>query len=304
MRAGSGCPGDKAHGRCPILGACRREPHRRAGCATWTACWCTRASWSRGRTASSRCWPRRVGASRPHEQLDVHPRDLCDRLAQSGLVIPEASLWTSALATAQFLDSQRPNGKAYVIGEAGLTTALHDIGYVLTDRHPSTSCSARRGPTASRPSPRPSGWWPTGPASSPPTPTRSARAPGHPACVRLGGGPHQPRHRRGPYFVGKPNSLMVREASTRSARTPNRRSWWATAWTPTWSPASRRASRPSWSSRGHGQEQNRPLRTGRQGDRLGRRPHRRAGGSRGAAVSSLDGRRARDPQLQSFARLA
>jgi NagD protein len=64
------------------------------------------------------------------------PRDLSARLAASGLDVPVESLWTSALATAQFLDGQRPGGTAHVVGEAGLTTALHDIGYVLTDRQP------------------------------------------------------------------------------------------------------------------------------------------------------------------------
>jgi NagD protein len=64
------------------------------------------------------------------------PRDLRARLASSGFDVPESAIWTSALATARFLDSQRPNGSAYVIGEAGLTTALHSIGYVLTDREP------------------------------------------------------------------------------------------------------------------------------------------------------------------------
>jgi NagD protein len=63
-------------------------------------------------------------------------RDLCARLARMGIEIPEYSIWTSALATAQFLDSQRPRGTAYVIGEAGLTTALHEIDYVLTDAEP------------------------------------------------------------------------------------------------------------------------------------------------------------------------
>jgi NagD protein len=64
------------------------------------------------------------------------PRDLCARLARIGIEIPEYSIWTSALATAQFLDGQRPRGTAYVIGEAGLTTALHEIDYVLTDTEP------------------------------------------------------------------------------------------------------------------------------------------------------------------------
>ena len=50
--------------------------------------------------------------------------------------MPEEAIWTSALATADFLADQRPGRQAYVVGEAGLTTALHDIGYVMTDRDP------------------------------------------------------------------------------------------------------------------------------------------------------------------------
>jgi NagD protein len=64
------------------------------------------------------------------------PRDLQARLRASGIDLPAEAIWTSALATAQFLDNQRPGGTAYVIGEAGLTTALHDIGYVLTESQP------------------------------------------------------------------------------------------------------------------------------------------------------------------------
>src|SRR3954453_21596636 len=63
-------------------------------------------------------------------------RDLSARLAASGLRVPEAAIWTSALATARFLEAQRPGGSAFVIGEAGLTTALHEAGYTLTERDP------------------------------------------------------------------------------------------------------------------------------------------------------------------------
>src|SRR3954453_6466283 len=63
-------------------------------------------------------------------------RDLRARLLASGLDVPEASIWTSALATAQFLNDQTAGGAAYVIGEAGMTSALHDVGFVLTDRNP------------------------------------------------------------------------------------------------------------------------------------------------------------------------
>lgn len=64
------------------------------------------------------------------------PRDLQMRLHYMGLDVPPQAIFTSALATAQFLHAQRPGGRAYVIGESGLTTALHDIGYVLTDQNP------------------------------------------------------------------------------------------------------------------------------------------------------------------------
>ncbi|HEX6969085.1 MAG TPA: HAD-IIA family hydrolase [Micromonosporaceae bacterium] len=64
------------------------------------------------------------------------PRDLQSRLTRMGFDVPEEAIWTSALATAQFLAEQRPGGTAYVIGEAGLTTALHAVGYILTDFAP------------------------------------------------------------------------------------------------------------------------------------------------------------------------
>jgi NagD protein len=63
-------------------------------------------------------------------------RDLQARLLRMGIDVPESAIWTSALATGQFLDDQRPGGTAYVIGEAGLTTALHAVGYILTDHEP------------------------------------------------------------------------------------------------------------------------------------------------------------------------
>ncbi|MFI5838192.1 HAD-IIA family hydrolase [Catenuloplanes sp. NPDC051500] len=64
------------------------------------------------------------------------PRDLHARLSRMGFEVPESAIWTAALATAQFLSDQRPGGTAYVIGEAGLTTAMHAAGYILTDFDP------------------------------------------------------------------------------------------------------------------------------------------------------------------------
>lgn len=64
------------------------------------------------------------------------PRDLSARLRSLGLLIPPERIWTSATATAHFLASQLKEGTAYVLGESGLTTGLHEIGWVLSDADP------------------------------------------------------------------------------------------------------------------------------------------------------------------------
>ncbi|MDJ1371892.1 HAD-IIA family hydrolase [Gulosibacter molinativorax] len=64
------------------------------------------------------------------------PRDLSARLSANGIEVPETAIWTSAMATASFLESQKPDGSAFVVGEVGLTTALHDAGFVMTDVDP------------------------------------------------------------------------------------------------------------------------------------------------------------------------
>ena len=64
------------------------------------------------------------------------PGDLQLRLQRIGLDVPDDRIYTSALATAHFLHAQRPGGTAYVIGEAGLTTALHESGYLLAEYNP------------------------------------------------------------------------------------------------------------------------------------------------------------------------
>jgi NagD protein len=64
------------------------------------------------------------------------PGDLAHRLKATGLDIPEQSIFTSAMATALFLSRQKPNGKAFVIGESGLTGAIHAYGYIITDIQP------------------------------------------------------------------------------------------------------------------------------------------------------------------------
>jgi NagD protein len=64
------------------------------------------------------------------------PRDLAHRLQAVGLDIPAGRIFTSAMATAHFLQSQKPNSTAFVIGESGLTEAIHSVGYIITDHDP------------------------------------------------------------------------------------------------------------------------------------------------------------------------
>jgi NagD protein len=144
------------------------------------------------------------------------PRDLAARLAHSGLHVPEEAIWTSALATADFLAGQLPGGSAYVVGEAGLTTALYEAGYTLTDHDPDyvvlgetrtysfeaitrairlVSTGARF--IATNPDV-------TGPSPEGPLPATGSVA----AMITKATGAE-------PYFVGKPNPMMFRSAMNR-----------------------------------------------------------------------------------------
>jgi NagD protein len=140
-------------------------------------------------------------------------RDLSARLALSGLDVPEESIWTSALATARFLEQQRPGGTAFAIGEAGLTTALHDAGYTLTERSPdyvvlgeTRTYSFERIAHAIRLIGDGARFIATNPDTTGPTPDGPLPATGAVAALisRATGVE--------PYFVGKPNPLMMRSA--------------------------------------------------------------------------------------------
>jgi len=140
-------------------------------------------------------------------------RDLAARLRASGLDVPEESIWTSALATARFLRDQRPGGSAFVIGEAGLTTALHQAGYTLTDRSPdyvvlgeTRTYSFERITHAIRLIDRGARFIATNPDATGPSVDGPLPATGSVAALvsRATG--------REPYFVGKPNPLMMRSA--------------------------------------------------------------------------------------------
>jgi NagD protein len=141
------------------------------------------------------------------------PRDLHARLKRSGLDVPEANIFTSALATAQFLDSQRPNGSAFVIGEAGLTTALHEIGYVLTDTDPdyvllgeTRTYSFSAITQAIRLIDNGARFIATNPDPIGPSNEGSLPATGSVAALITKATKVEP------YFVGKPNPLMMRSA--------------------------------------------------------------------------------------------
>src|SRR5579885_1382710 len=141
------------------------------------------------------------------------PGDLSHRLEWIGLDIPAEHIFTSALATARFLQAQRANGTAFVIGESGLTEAIHDVGYVITDREPEyvvlgetntltfeqitkaiRFVSSGSHFIATNPDP-------SGPAEDGLVPACGAMA----AMIEAASGV-------APFFVGKPNPLMVRIA--------------------------------------------------------------------------------------------
>lgn len=63
-------------------------------------------------------------------------RDVVDKLAGLGIHCNEDNVFTSAIATAIFLERQKPNGTAYVLGEGGLLTSLHKHGYSLVRSNP------------------------------------------------------------------------------------------------------------------------------------------------------------------------
>ena len=141
------------------------------------------------------------------------PRDLQVRLQRIGLEVPPGAIYTSALATAQFLRAQHPDGSAYVIGEAGLTTALHDVGYVITDVQPdyvvigeTTAYSFERITQAMRLVAAGSRFIATNPDVSGPGDGGLVPATGAVTALIAAATGVQP------YFIGKPNPLMMRTA--------------------------------------------------------------------------------------------
>jgi NagD protein len=141
------------------------------------------------------------------------PRDLSARLRAGGLDVPESRIYTSALATADFIRSQVPKGTAYVIGEAGLTTAMHEIGYVMTEVNPdfvvlgeTRNLSFDNLTKAVRLINHGSRFIATNPDATGPSPEGPLPATGAVAALitKATG--------KDPYIVGKPNPMMFRSA--------------------------------------------------------------------------------------------
>ncbi|MEM9347311.1 MAG: HAD-IIA family hydrolase [Planctomycetota bacterium] len=63
-------------------------------------------------------------------------RDIAAKLMTMGIQAGPEHIFTCAMATARFLASQKPGGTAYVLGETGLTTALHTNGFAIVDKNP------------------------------------------------------------------------------------------------------------------------------------------------------------------------
>jgi len=63
-------------------------------------------------------------------------RDVVAKLSRLGIDADEQHIFTSAMATARFLAQQKPDGTAFVIGEGGLLTAMHQEGYAVVDHDP------------------------------------------------------------------------------------------------------------------------------------------------------------------------
>jgi NagD protein len=140
-------------------------------------------------------------------------RDLAYRLKRIGMDIPPEKIFTSALATSRFLQSQKHGGTVYVIGESGLTQAIHEAGFVMTEFNPDyvvigevRSYNMDQITAAIRFIDSGAFFIVTNSDSSGaedggPVPGAGALA----ALIRAASG-------REPFFIGKPNPLMMRSA--------------------------------------------------------------------------------------------
>lgn len=137
------------------------------------------------------------------------PIDLKSRLSIAGLDVPQELFYTSAMATAAFLEKQEGR-RAYVIGEGGLTHELYNIGFMITDTNPdyvivgeSQSYNMEMIQKASHLINQGARFIATNPDVAGPK--------GKPSCGALCA-PIQKITGREPFFIGKPNAWMMRAA--------------------------------------------------------------------------------------------
>lgn len=142
------------------------------------------------------------------------PGDLSYRLTKIGLPIAPEHIFTSAMATARFLESQRgPGGTCFVIGESGLSEALHQAGFIITDHEPeyvvlgeTHAYNLDQITRAIRFLAAGAKFIATNPDVS--GPTEGGIAPANGAMAAL----METASGVKPFFVGKPNPLMMRTA--------------------------------------------------------------------------------------------
>lgn len=141
------------------------------------------------------------------------PGDLAHRLRTVGLDLAAGNIFTSAMATARFLQAQKPEGTAFVIGESGLTEAIHGVGYVITETEPdyvvlgeTHSYNLGRITQAIRLIASGARFIATNPDPSGPTEEGIVPACGAMAALM------EAASGKSPFFVGKPNPLMMRTA--------------------------------------------------------------------------------------------
>jgi NagD protein len=141
------------------------------------------------------------------------PMDLAHRLQRMGINIDKSEIFTSAMATARFLQTQKPHGEAYLVGETGLMVAMHEIGYIQTDINPdfvvlgetsnynfeSITKAVRLVAAGAR-------FIATNPDATGPTDRGIEPACGAMAALI------QTATNRAPFFIGKPNPFMMRAA--------------------------------------------------------------------------------------------
>jgi NagD protein len=137
------------------------------------------------------------------------PADLAGRLAAAGIEVPARFFFTSAMATAEFLDKQAgPRRRAFVVGEGALVHELYKVGFTMSEnevdfvvlgetRHYNFDMIQRAAGLIAR-----------GARFVATNPDVSGPA-GRPSCGAFAA-PIERMTGKAPFYVGKPNPFMMR----------------------------------------------------------------------------------------------